>query len=200
MNQLDGKVAVVTGAAQGIGLGIARALLSAGAAVVISDVNGTEGERVVAELVATDGRVAFCQTDVADDSAVANLIEFAVVHFGRLDIVVNNAGVVAVQTVEEASVADWDRVMAVNVRSIFLTPKYALPHLRRAGGGAILNVASVSSFFGQQHTPAYVASKGAALMLTKSLAVDYGPEHIRVNALCPGITDTPCCAIMRGHG
>lgn len=196
MNQLDGKVAVVTGAAQGIGLGIARALLSAGAAVVLSDMNAAEGQRVTAELAASTEHVAFYHADVAEEAAVRNLIESAATHFGRLDIVVNNAGVVAVQSVEEASVADWDRVMAVNVRSIFLTTKYALPHLRRAGGGAILNVASVSSFFGQQHTPAYVASKGAALMLTKSLAVDYGPEHIRVNALCPGITDTP---MLRYH-
>ena len=116
--------------------------------------------------------------------------------FGRLDIVVNNAGIVAVQTVEESSVDDWDQVMAVNVRSIFLTTKYALPHLRAAGGGAILNVASVSSFVGQQGTPAYCASKGAVLMLTKALALDYGRERIRVNCLCPGITDTP---MLRYH-
>ena len=100
------------------------------------------------------------------------------------------------QTVEQSSTADWDRVMAVNVRSIFLTTKYALPHLRKAGGGSILNIASVSSFVAQQGTPAYCASKGAVLMLTKSLALDYGPEHIRVNCLCPGITDTP---MLRYH-
>ena len=124
------------------------------------------------------------------------LVEATISQFGGLNIVVNNAGVVAVQTVEESTVEEWDRVMAVNVRSIFLTTKYALPHLRAASGGSIVNVASVSSFVGQQGTPAYVASKGAALMLTKSLAVDYAPEQIRVNCINPGITDTP---MLRYH-
>ena len=125
-----------------------------------------------------------------------SLVEAAVARWGRLDIVVNNAGIVAVQTVEESSVADWDRVMAVNVRSIFLTTKYALPHLRKAGGGSILNVASVSSFVAQQGTPAYCASKGAVLMLTKAWRLTMRAEHIRVNCLCPGITDTP---MLRYH-
>ena len=134
--------------------------------------------------------------DVTVEEDVRSLVEAAAARWGRLDIVVNNAGIVAVQTVEQSSPADWDRVMAVNVRSIFLTTKYALPHLRKAGGGSILNIASVSSFVAQQGTPAYCASKGAVLMLTKSLALDYGPEHIRVNCLCPGITDTP---MLRYH-
>jgi NAD(P)-dependent dehydrogenase (short-subunit alcohol dehydrogenase family) len=106
---------------------------------------------------------------------------------------------VAVQTVEESSVADWDRVMAVNVRSIFLTTRYALPHLRQAGGGSIVNVASVSGFVGQQGTPAYCASKGAAVMLTKALALDYAAEGIRVNCVCPGITDTPMLRFHARH-
>ena len=193
MATLAGKVAIVTGAAQGIGLGIARALAQVGAAVVVADVNDAAGRAAVAAL---DGQGDYLHADVTQEGDVRGLVDAAVARFGRLDIVVNNAGIVAVQTVEESSVADWDRVMAVNVRAIFLTTKYALPHLRAAGGGAILNVASVSSFVGQQGTPAYCASKGAVLMLTKALALDYGRERIRVNCLCPGITDTP---MLRYH-
>ena len=136
---------------------------------------------------------------MAEEDDVRRLVAAAVARWGRLDIVVNNAGVVAVQTVEESSVADWDRVLAVNVRSIFLTTKFALPHLRLAGGGSIVNVASVSGFVGQQGTPAYCASKGAAVMLTKALAVDYAAEGIRVNCVCPGITDTPMLRFHARH-
>lgn len=193
MATLTGKVAIVTGAAQGIGLGIARALAQAGASVVLADVNDEAGNAAAADLT---GPGCYLHADVTRESDVRGLVDATAARYGRLDIVVNNAGIVAVQTVEESSVDDWDQVMAVNVRSIFLTTKYALPFLRAAGGGAILNVASVSSFVGQQGTPAYCASKGAVLMLTKALALDYGRERIRVNCLCPGITDTP---MLRYH-
>lgn len=195
MGKLNNKVAIVTGAAQGIGLGIARVFVAEGASVILSDVNDAVGLAATAELQAGE-RVAYLHADVTREDDVRQLVAAAVERFGRLNIVVNNAGVVAVQTVEESSVEDWDRVMAINVRAIFLTTKHALPHLRAAGGGSILNVASVSSFVSQQGTPAYCASKGAALMLTKSLALDYGPERIRVNCICPGITDTP---MLRYH-
>lgn len=196
MAQLAGKAAIVTGAAQGIGLGIARALAGAGAHVILSDLNAAQGEQAAAAVRRAGGKAGFVAADVAVETDVRALVAKAVEAAGRLDIVVNNAGIVAVQTVEEASAEEWDRVMAVNVRSIFLTTKYALPHLRKAGGGCILNVASVSSLVAQQGTPAYCASKGAVLLLTKSLALDYGREHIRVNCLCPGITDTP---MLRYH-
>jgi NAD(P)-dependent dehydrogenase (short-subunit alcohol dehydrogenase family) len=198
MGKLTNKVAIVTGAAQGIGLGIARVFAAEGASVILSDVNDAIGLAAAAELKADD-RAAYVHADVTREADVIRLVAATVERFGRLDIVVNNAGVVAVQTVEASSVEDWDRVMAINVRAIFLTTKYALPHLRVAGGGSILNVASVSSFVGQQGTPAYCASKGAALMLTKSLALDYGPERIRVNCICPGITDTPMLRFHAQH-
>lgn len=196
MANLAGKVAIVTGGAQGIGQGIARALAGAGAAVTVADLDDKVGAATAAAIAARGAQSLYVHADVAQEADVRALVAATVAHFGRLDIVVNNAGVVAVQTVEVSSVEDWDRVMAVNVRSIFLTTKYALPHLRTAGGGAILNVASVSSFVAQQGTPAYCASKGAVLMLTKALALDYGRQGIRVNCLCPGITDTP---MLRYH-
>lgn len=196
MANLAGKVAIVTGGAQGIGQGIARALAGAGVAVTVADLDDKVGAATAAAIAARGAQSLYVHADVAQEADVRALVAATVAHFGRLDIVVNNAGVVAVQTVEVSSVEDWDRVMAVNVRSIFLTTKYALPHLRTAGGGAILNVASVSSFVAQQGTPAYCASKGAVLMLTKALALDYGRQGIRVNCLCPGITDTP---MLRYH-
>ncbi len=199
MATLAGKVAIVTGAAQGIGRGIAQALAQAGAAVMLADVNADAGTATAAELAAQGGESRYRHADVTQEADVRALVDATVAHYGRLDIIVNNAGIVAVQTVEESSVDDWDQVMAVNVRSIFLTTKYALPFLRAAGGGAILNIASVSSFVGQQGTPAYCASKGAVLMLTKALALDYGRERVRVNCLCPGITDTPMLRFHARH-
>jgi NAD(P)-dependent dehydrogenase (short-subunit alcohol dehydrogenase family) len=198
MARLAGRVAIVTGAAQGIGLGIARVLAREEAAVVLADVNDELGAAAAAEIAAGGGAASYVHADVAEEDDVRQLVA-AAARWGRLDIVVNNAGVVAVQTVEESSVADWDRVMAVNVRSIFLTTRYALPHLRQAGGGSIVNVASVSGFVGQQGTPAYCASKGAAVMLTKALALDYAAEGIRVNCVCPGITDTPMLRFHARH-
>ncbi len=199
MPKLAGQVAIVTGAAQGIGLGIARVFVAEGARVLMSDVQDAIGLKAAADLDPSEERVAYQHADITREDQVRTLIDTAVERFGRLDIVVNNAGIVAVQTVEESSVEEWDYVMAVNIRSIFLTTKYALPHFRRVGGGSILNVASISSFVGQQGTPAYSASKGAVLMLTKSLAVDYGPQRIRVNCICPGITDTPMLRFHARH-
>lgn len=195
MSKLAGKAAIITGAAQGIGLGIARVFAAEGAAVALAD-QSEAGEAEAAALRAAGAEAIFVRADVTREAEVRQLVAAAAAHFERLDCVVNNAGIVAVRTVEESSVEEWDQVMAVNVRAIFLTAKYALPHMRRAGGGSILNVASVSSFIAQQGTPAYCASKGAVLMLTKALALDYGRERVRVNCICPGITDTP---MLRYH-
>lgn len=196
--RLDQKVAIVTGAAQGIGEGIARVFASEGASVVIADILDQRGEATAAAIGQSGGRAGFVHADVTIEADVRRLVDETMHEYGRLDIVVNNAGTAIVRSVEESTVEEWDQLMAVNVRSIFLTAKYAIPHLRH-GGGAILNVGSVSSLVGQQGTPCYCASKGAVLMLTKSLALDYGPDKIRVNCLCPGITDTPLLRFHVGH-
>ncbi len=197
--RLKDKVAIVTGAAQGIGEGIARVFAREGATAVIADINDQRGEAVAAAIRQSGGRAGYLHADVTSESEIRGLIEQTVQEHRVLNIIVNNAGTAVVRSVEESTVEEWDRLMAVNVRSIFLTAKYAVPHLRRQGGGAILNVGSVSSLAGQQGTPCYCASKGAVLMLTRSLAVDYGPDKIRVNCLCPGITDTPLLRFHVGH-
>lgn len=198
--RLKDKVAIITGAAQGIGLGIAKVFAREGASVVLSDRHAERGREALAAFKTADLKGEFIAADVTLEEDVRNLIEQTIARWERLDIVVNNAGICVVKSAEESTVEDWDEVMAVNVRSIFLTAKYAVPHMRQGGGGCILNVASISSFVGQQNTPAYCASKGAVLMLTKSLAVDYGPDRIRVNCICPGITDTPMLRYHVGQG
>jgi NAD(P)-dependent dehydrogenase (short-subunit alcohol dehydrogenase family) len=183
--RLQDKVAIVTGAAQGIGEGIARVFAAEGAIAVLSDILDERGEAVAEDIRRRSGRADYLHADVGSEAEIRRLIEQAARQHGR--------------SVEESTVEEWDRLMAVNVRSIFLTAKYAVPHMRRQGGGAILNVGSVSSLVGQRGTPCYCASKGAVLMLTKSLAVDYGLDRIRVNCLCPGITDTPLLRFHIGH-
>jgi NAD(P)-dependent dehydrogenase (short-subunit alcohol dehydrogenase family) len=194
--RLAGKTAIVTGAAQGIGLGIARVFAREGAVVMLSDVQRDAGTRAADEITAEGGTAHYLDANVTREEDVQSLVARTVERFGGLDIVVNNAGMCLVRSAEASTVEEWDRTMAVNVRSIFLTAKFGVPPMRRRGGGAILNVGSISSFVGQQNTPAYCASKGAVLMLTRSLAVDYGPDRIRVNCICPGITDTP---MLRYH-
>ena len=196
MQRLQDKVALVTGGAQGIGLGIATSFAKEGALVVLADNKQAEGKAAAESIGDTHGKTIFCHGDVTSEENVRQCIETAVDTFGRLDIVVNNAGMCVVKGIEDYTVQEWDDLMAVNVRSIFLTTKYALPHLRKQDRSAIVNIASISSYVGQQNTPAYCASKGAVLMLTKSLAVDLGHEKIRVNCICPGITDTP---MLRYH-
>ncbi len=197
--RLKGRVAIVTGAAQGIGEGIARVFAREGASVVIADILDEAGEAVAAAIRQSGGRAGYVHADVTSESDVRQLVEHAVREHGGLNIVVNNAGTAVVRSVEECTVEEWDWLMSINVRSIFLTAKHAVPHLRRGGGGAILNMGSVSSLVAQQGTPCYCASKGAVLMLTKSLALDYAPDKIRVNCLCPGITDTPLLRFHVGH-
>jgi NAD(P)-dependent dehydrogenase (short-subunit alcohol dehydrogenase family) len=196
--KLENKVAIVTGAAQGIGYGIAKIFLEEGAQVIVADLNEEIGKKAVDQLGTCCAKFIPC--DVSKEDEVRSLIERTVEEIGKPDIVVNNAGICDVRMAEESSVEEWDRLMGINVRSIFLTTKFAVPFMREQGGGAILNVASISSFVGQKGTPAYTASKGAVLALTKSLAVDYGPANIRVNCICPGITDTPMLRYHMGQG
>ena len=198
--RLKGKVAIVTGAASGIGRASAILFAREGARVVVADINAHSGEETVDQITTAGGSAFFHRVDVAIEDEIVETVRATVARWNRIDIVFNNAGVVLVKPLIEMSAAEWDRVMAINVKSAFLMTKYAVPYMKLAGGGAILNTGSIASFTGQLNTPAYSASKGAIALLTKSLALDFGRDGIRVNCLCPGITDTPMLRQHLGDG
>jgi NAD(P)-dependent dehydrogenase (short-subunit alcohol dehydrogenase family) len=184
-------VAVVTGAASGIGRSVASHFAQSGANVAMLDRNEEQGRAVCRDLQAKGHSCEFYPADVSNEAQVTATIESIVARFGGITSLVNNAGIVLVKDVEACSVADWDRVFDINVKSIFLMVKYCLPFLRQSKGASVVNVSSVSGLVAQKGTPAYVASKGAVLMLSKALALDLAADGIRVNCVCPGITDTP---------
>jgi NAD(P)-dependent dehydrogenase (short-subunit alcohol dehydrogenase family) len=187
--RLSGKVALITGAGSGIGRETAILFASEGAAVAVADVNGEAGERTAREIKGAGGRSLSVRADVSKGADAKGMIEAAEREFGRLDVLMNNAGIShiddngAVDTDETV----WDLTMAINVRGVFLGCKYGIPALRRAGGGSIINVASFVAVLGAA-TPqlAYTSSKGAVLAMSRELAVIHAREKIRVNALCPG--------------
>ncbi len=198
--RLQGKVAIVTGGASGIGRASAILFAREGARVAVADINQDGGESTAADIVAAGGHAFFQRVNVAEEVEVRSVVNATVARWNRIDIVFNNAGVVLVKPLIEMTGEEWDRVMSINVKAAFLMTKYAVPHMTRGGGGAILNTGSIASLTGQRNTPAYSASKGAIALLTKSLALDLGREGIRVNCLCPGITDTPMLREHLGHG
>lgn len=191
---LTGKVALITGGASGIGKATAELFAREGAAVTIVDVNVEAGE-VVARAIGDDGgEVMFVRCDVSQATDCQRAVQRTVDELGGLDILFNNAGVTRRASVLETTEEEWDRVMAVNVKSIFLMSRAAIPVMIEAGGGAIVNSGSGWGLVGGKDAVSYCASKGAVIQLTKAMALDHGPQNIRVNAVCPGDTDTPMLA------
>ncbi len=189
--RFNGRVALVTGGASGIGLAIAERFAEEGARVAILDRENEAGESASSKIRSFGGICEFIHADVSEESDAVHAINQTAERFQGIDHVVNNAGIVLVKGIEECTAEEWDHVLAVNLKSVFLTVKYALRWLRRSSQPSVVNIGSVSSFIGQQGTPAYVASKGGVLLLSKALALDLAPHGIRVNCVCPGITDTP---------
>lgn len=198
--RLKGKVAIVTGAASGIGRASAIAFAREGARVVVADRDERGGEATAGAIAAEGNEAFFLRVDVSKEAEIERMVAAAVARWGGIDILFNNAGVVLVKPLEEMTEAEWDRVMAINVKAAFFAIKHVVGHLRRGGGGVILNTGSIASFTGQLGTPVYSASKGAIALLTQSLALDFGRDKIRVNCLCPGITDTPMLREHMGYG
>lgn len=187
--RLERKVALVTGGAAGIGKATAILLAREGAAVVVQDLR-EDGKSTAEAIVAAGGRASFIRGDVTRTADAEAAVERAVSEFGRLDILVNNAGIIRRASVVQTTEAEWDRVMAVNVKSVFLFSKAAIPVMVRQGGGVIVNTASGWGLDGGKDAASYCASKAAVVNLTRAMAIDHAEQNIRVNCVCPGDTDT----------
>jgi NAD(P)-dependent dehydrogenase (short-subunit alcohol dehydrogenase family) len=191
MGSLTGKRALITGGASGIGKATAMLFAREGAAISVVDLDEEGGWTVVRAVQEEAGRAVFVAADVTLDLDCRRAVQQTVSELGGLDILFNNAGIIRRATVAELTEAEWDQVMAVNVKSIFLMSRYGLPVMANAGGGVIINTASGWGLMGGPRAAAYCASKGAVVLLTKAMAIDHGPQNIRVNCICPGDTDTP---------
>jgi NAD(P)-dependent dehydrogenase (short-subunit alcohol dehydrogenase family) len=199
MRRLEGKVALVTGAASGIGKAIAHRLASEGAAVVLTDIQDDLGEKAAASVAETGGRALYLHQDVVDEAEWSETITQVLAEFGQLDILVNNAGVGDLATIEETTKEDYDRTIAITQTSVFLGMKHAAEALKRTGNGAIVNISSIFGTSGGFGTsPAYHAAKGAVRTLTKNAALHWATEGVRVNSVHPGFIDTPILDQAKG--
>jgi len=188
--QLHGKTAIITGAAGGIGRATALRFAGEGAALVLADLNQEQGQELVREISAAGGRAIFERADVTRPADCRRVAERTVQEFGGLHILFNNAGIIRRGSVLEISENDWDAVIAVNVKSIFLMSREIIPIMGSPEGGSIINTASGWGLAGGSQAAAYCASKGAVVLMTKAMAIDHGRQKIRVNCICPGDTDT----------
>lgn len=195
--RLDGKVAIITGAASGIGRATAIRFAQEGAKVIVADINEQGGQETVARARANGGDATFVKRDVGNEEEIKRMIEAAVQTYGGLDVLYNNAYWTVAQYTEETTTENWNRTIEVTLRSVFLGAKYAIPHLRARGGGVILNTASVHSLVGFPGYAAYQAAKGGVLALTRGMALELAKDNIRVVAILPGAIDTPAVRISQ---
>lgn len=189
--RLASKVALITGGGAGIGRASALRFAAEGARVAVVDWNPDGGRETVARIQAEGGEAIFLEADVSQDEAVQRMIVQTVEAYGRLDILFNNAAVQVFGTIPETSLGDWQRVMDVNLKSVYLGCKFAIPQMIAQGGGSIINMSSALGLVGDPTMPAYGATKGGILAMTKAMAQAHGRQKIRVNCICPGDVDTP---------
>ena len=188
--RLENKVALISGGARGMGAVEAKMFVQEGAKVVIGDVLDEDGKQTEAEINEAGGECVFVHLDVTDETAWQDAVAAAVDRFGKLDILVNNAGIARINNVEDTTSDEWDLVMDINAKGVFLGTKAAIPEIRKAGGGSIVNISSIAGLTGGR-TSSYAASKGAVRLLTKSTAIQYAGEGIRCNSVHPGVIETP---------
>ena len=191
MGRLGGKVAIVSGGARGQGATEAKMFAREGAKVVLGDVLDAEGKQVEAQINESGGTATYVHLDVTREDDWQSAVETAIDRYGKLDILVNNAGILISKGLEDTTVEDWDRIMGINAKGVFLGTKHAIPAMRRAGGGSIINISSTAGLVGSPNgSPSYTASKGAVRLLSKSTAIQYAKDGIRCNSVHPGPIDT----------
>ena len=187
--KLEGKVAIITGATEGIGKATALKFAQEGAKVMMVGRDEAKGQSALEEITKF-GEAVYFKTDVSNPSQVKKMIEETIRNYGRIDVLVNNAGICPAGTVVTTSEETWDHVMDINMKGVFLCCKYTIPHMQKNGGGAIVNIGSINSLMAMENEAAYDASKGGALMLTKAIALDFAKSNIRANCILPGAVET----------
>jgi 3(or 17)beta-hydroxysteroid dehydrogenase len=205
MDRVKGKSAIVTGAAGGLGHAIAALLVSEGASVTLTDINEAVGREVAAEIKSGGGRAIFIKHDVSSENDWRRVVERTVAEFGKLDVLVNNAGVMIVKEIVNMTLEEWRRLMSINLDGVFLGTKHAVPAMKKSGGGSIINMSSAAGIVGTAHnTAAYSASKGAVRLFTKASALEFSKAghnyNIRVNSVHPGVIDTAMVVAMQQPG
>lgn len=189
--RLENKVALISGGARGIGAAQAKLFAREGAKIVIGDLLDAEGRQTEAEINETGAECLFVHLDVTDEESWRQAVSAVVGRFGKLDVLVNNAGIYRTHRVEETTSEEWDLIFDINAKGVFLGTKHAIPEMRKAGGGSIINMSSIAGLIGSQDQSAYNASKGAVRLLTKSTAIQYAREGIRANSIHPGTVESP---------
>lgn len=190
MNRFSSKTVIVSGSGKGIGRQIAMAFASEGANVIIAEKDSASGEQTAKDILASGGKALFVKTDVAVPADISRLVSEVISHFGKIDIVINNAGVSRWKSPYDLTVEEWDDILNINLRGTFLLSREAGRHMKTNGGGAIVNIASTRAFMSEPDTEAYAASKGGIVALTHALAASFAPDRIRVNCISPGWIET----------